>query len=637
MDPSQRRPVSAADNQAGQFPYPLSPRPLLPLQAHASALSVDAYLPGCFARPTLPPTVCAVPHPSNLLGGACASDHGDGPQACVSERPLLKVFFRKGNYFQNAVPNQTQPAFASQERQKSFGDDRTMARAGHPYLVAHAARATSARRHVSPSSDLFRGDSPARFSDCSAASLPTTSSANYSNPSSSNFSEIPTACPPEVGLVTTIADDKDMSRQQALKEAEHIVIYEMLCRVGWPEIPAKRTTASVWKPTFREALNQACARRCIEITLTNAVATQFTRHLTEVRAVLATDAKGPAMALIESLVDSLLDQSIKADPVQLLAWKKAELSQFTTGDTTFYFMHQLNKDSGLTLLQRKVVDGKWFAGDELGAFHKAFWYGHRCSPLIHIDYTLNTTPTLMYALSATVLRFALRREVALETSFNTDRHAPELRKIYANLDSQINQRSLIGKNIVAHLRMLHQEGQFIASRMKRTTEQTRTDLIYIPPAEELHLHECRSSTASLDGPATAVNQPVPRPSNWPEGFKQEPGDNFLPVSFQFPAHCDAQSQLEEPEELSAYGPVWGANSLALFCARVPLSGPLLLFVGLLDYPQKRGRKPVAWRWRARQKWLDRRAAGSRVDECNPIANANEKVLLTSNPKGRVWT
>lgn len=118
------------------------------------------------------------------------------------------------------------------------------------------------------------------------------------------------------------------------------------------------------------------------------------------------------MALIKSLVDSLMDESIKGDLVKLLDWKKTEVSKFTKGDTTFYFLHQLNKDvsiggtfkARLMSLQRKVVDGKWFICDQLAAFHKAFWYSHRCSPLIHIEYTLDTTPTFMYALSVTAVR-----------------------------------------------------------------------------------------------------------------------------------------------------------------------------------------------------------------------------------------
>ncbi|KAH0834622.1 hypothetical protein J3R83DRAFT_10109 [Lanmaoa asiatica] len=574
-----------------------------PRPHHVSALSGDAYLPGHVARPTLPPTPqlyftaagdntaqyaryyipqttvspsgepaqawrATMPLPQSLEEHAVMMmthgvDFTVSTSISIAERPLLKVGFRKGDHFQRVEPNPTQScarsssAFASQERPRSPGDDRTMARAGHPYLVAHAARATSARQHVSPDGDLFRSESC--LSNHSAVSLPTTFSWNYANPSSSNLSDIPTACrlpadptnPPEVGHITTTANNKDMNRQQALKEAEHLVIYEMLSRIGWPEIPAKKTTASVWKQTFREALNQACRRRCIEITFTDTVASQFTRRLTEVRAALAIEAKGPAMALIKSLVDSLMDESIKGDLVQLLDWKKSEVSKFTKGDTTFYFLHQLNKDVSiggtfevrLMSLQRKVVDGKWFTCDQLAAFHKAFWYGHRCSPLIHIEYILDTTPTIMYALSATALRFALRREVALETSFNTERHAPEFRKIFVTLHSQITQGTLIGKKIIAHLRMLHQEGQIIASGMKRlvaTTEQT--EFIYIPSAEELHLYESNSFAPHLDGP---VNQPVPGPSNWPEQFQPQLNYNFLP-----PAR-DAQSQLEE--ELSAYG------------------------------------------------------------------------------------
>ncbi|KAF8449181.1 hypothetical protein L210DRAFT_3500693 [Boletus edulis BED1] len=270
------------------------------------------------------------------------------------------------------------------------------------------------------------------------------------------------------------------------------------------------------------------------------------------------------MALIKSLVDSLTDESIKVDLDKLLDWKKSEVSEFTKGNTRFHFMHQLNEDMSvgrtfearLTPLQQKVVDRKWFTCDQLAAFHKAFWYSHRCSPLIHIDYTLDTMPTIMYTLSATaVLRFALRCEVALETSFNTDHYASEFKKIFLNLHSQITQSTLIGKNIIAHLRMLHQEGRTIASRMKRlvaTTEQT--ELIYVPSAEELHLHESNSFAASLDSPATTINQPAPGPSNWPEQFQPELNNNFLPVSFPLPAH-DAhwQLQLEELEELSAYG------------------------------------------------------------------------------------
>ncbi|KAF8141775.1 hypothetical protein EV363DRAFT_1392206 [Boletus edulis] len=235
------------------------------------------------------------------------------------------------------------------------------------------------------------------------------------------------------------------------------------------------------------------------------------------------------MALIKSLVDSLTDESIKVDLDKLLDWKKSEVSEFTKGNTRFHFMHQLNEDMSvgrtfearLTPLQQK-----------LAAFHKAFWYSHCCSPLIHIDYTLDTMPTIMYTLSATAV-------VALETSFNTDHYASEFRKIFLNLHSQIMQSTLIGKNIIAHLRMLHQEGRTIASRMKRlvaTTEQT--ELIYVPSAEELHLHESNT----------------PGPSNWPEQFQPELNNNFLPVSFPLPAH-DAhwQLQLEELEELSAYG------------------------------------------------------------------------------------
>ena len=68
-------------------------------------------------------------------------------------------------------------------------------------------------------------------------------------------------------------------------------------------------------------------------------------------------------------------------------------------------------------------------------------------------------------------------------------------------------------------------------RLATTTEQT--ELIYVPSTEEIHLYESGSFTTTLDSPAitTGINQPVPRPSNWSEGFQP----------------------LEEPERLSAYG------------------------------------------------------------------------------------
>lgn len=331
MDPSQTR---YGAGRPSSYPplVGLSPRPFIPHQAvhaslpahasipeppivpassimiqqphshHVSALSGDTYLPGCVttaqsARYYIPQTTVSpsggpaqawqatVPLPQSLEEHAVTqmmmAHHGMdfmvSTSISIAERPLLKVGFCKGDHFQR-VPVEPNPAqsctrsslaFASQERPRSFVDDRTMARAGHPYLVAHAARATSAQRNVSPNGDLFRSES--RLSNHSAVSLPTTFSGNYANSSSSNLSDIPTACslptdptdPPEVGLVTTTANNKNMNQQQALKEAEHFVIYEMLSSVGWPEIPAKKTTASVWKQTFREALNQACGRRCI--------------------------------------------------------------------------------------------------------------------------------------------------------------------------------------------------------------------------------------------------------------------------------------------------------------------------------------------------------------------------------------
>ncbi|KAG6369946.1 hypothetical protein JVT61DRAFT_13336 [Boletus reticuloceps] len=251
-----------------------------PQPHHVSALSEDAYLPGCITRSILPPTpqlyftaardntVQAmqyyIPQTTISLSGRPAQawqatislpqsleehvtmmmthsmDFMVSTSIYIAERPLLKVGFCKGDHFQRVEQNPTQscahssPVFASQEHLRSFGSDHTMAWAGNPYLVMHATHTTW---QILPQQPFCR---------------------NHSNLSSSNFSDIPTACslpvdptnPPEVSLIITTANDKDANQRQALKEAEYLVIYKMLSHIGWPEIPAKKTTTSIWKQTI---------------------------------------------------------------------------------------------------------------------------------------------------------------------------------------------------------------------------------------------------------------------------------------------------------------------------------------------------------------------------------------------------
>ncbi|KAF8124199.1 hypothetical protein EV363DRAFT_1403309 [Boletus edulis] len=137
-------------------------------------------------------------------------------------------------YFTAAGDNTVQSVHSASTSQAcpltSFGDNHTTAWAGHPY--PHTAWANSAQRH----------------------------SASISIFAFNNLSDI-----------STMANDKDVSQHQALKEAKHLVVFEMLSRVGWPEIPTKKTIAtSIWNQTFQEALNENS-----EITLTDIVATQM--------------------------------------------------------------------------------------------------------------------------------------------------------------------------------------------------------------------------------------------------------------------------------------------------------------------------------------------------------------------------
>ncbi|KAF8433335.1 hypothetical protein L210DRAFT_3507091 [Boletus edulis BED1] len=188
----------------------LSPRPF---PHHFSVPSGDSYLSGRVTRSTLPPT------PQLYFTAA-----GDNTVQSAQ-------YYMPGDHFQRVEPNPTQSCTHSSSASTSqacpltsFGDNHTTAWAGHPYL--HAAWANSAQRHSM----------------------------------GSNLSDI-----------STMANDKDVSQHQALKEAKHLVVFEMLSRVGWPEIPTKKTIAtSIWNQTFQEALNKNS-----EITLTDIVATQM--------------------------------------------------------------------------------------------------------------------------------------------------------------------------------------------------------------------------------------------------------------------------------------------------------------------------------------------------------------------------
>lgn len=58
------------------------------------------------------------------------------------------------------------------------------------------------------------------------------------------------------------------------------------------------------------------------------------------------------------------------------------------------------------IMQGDVV--RWFRNSILESFHLNFWYTHNASPVMHFSSTYHTTPTQMYALSATAVRVSIR-------------------------------------------------------------------------------------------------------------------------------------------------------------------------------------------------------------------------------------
>ena len=213
-------------------------------------------------------------------------------------------------------------------------------------LETHQSRRGEIQRL--PSQDHLRRFSDGLYSKARAAR---TSSQAPSRVGSVHSSSFISGCSEASG--SSLGDSREV-----VKKAATLLAYDMAVSIGWPIIPHRESTRTVWKDAVLEVWNQACSNEqknipinrmlegsvCVSLpyTLCTDLHFQILKHMTAVRGRMAMEAQPYAAKFL-----STSDETLCADPERFVEWKRAEVARITrTTVVNTYFMHELDQVVG---------------------------------------------------------------------------------------------------------------------------------------------------------------------------------------------------------------------------------------------------------------------------------------------------
>ncbi|KAI9462273.1 hypothetical protein HD554DRAFT_2176026 [Boletus coccyginus] len=306
--------------------------------------------------------------------------------------------------------------------------------------------------------------------------------------------------------------------QKVLTFARHSIVNDMINGLGWPYGVIARTA---YEAAMIEGISQANDAFKEKVELTYNMQTLLLKEPTYVRS--------KAVEYAEEYAEKFFvtrDADLLADPQRYQDWKIAHLAVMSDHGKPSFFFHEHDSAGGVE---------RWFGNTTLENFHCDFWYTTNFLPVKYFLHTYSTTPTRMYALSATALLCACRRVATGRKHnsknvlpFSSENYGPVFDVYHTAVVEYLNHAD-IGPIIGARLDCLNAEG-LTPNRKKIELANCvpaapkKIDPVYVPPPQQAE------SRTNLDSDTF-----LPQPESYPQyssgemsgsGNHTEPGLDF---------------------------------------------------------------------------------------------------------------